>query len=351
MSEFSPLIASTGQAARTLENRRLDNLRQGLTGEGFGRNLRAASYFFPENYNNIYHYIIFRALKFENVTRTSTIRSDELIRSNRRSSTSRVLTTITLPMPDQLQTGYRANYTDPELSSLGEVFATGSSNINSEQTSNAYQSGGLAAAVAALAQQVGGGAAAGAAAADVAGRLGGRATSLPAAAANNLGIARNAQKVLLFSGLDFREHRFSFKLTPRNRKEADMIQKIITAFKTHMLPKYGLGSTINGASQAIGNQVGASPEQVQNFTSQAASRAFFEYPDVFQISFNNEKRLFTIGESVLQSFDIDYHPQNYPAYVRSLSSPGDAAPASITINMSFKETDVVTREQVTENFR
>jgi hypothetical protein len=118
-----------------------------------------------------------------------------------------------------------------------------------------------------------------------------------------------------------------------------------------MLPKYGLGSTINGASQAIGNQVGASPEQVQNFTSQAASRAFFEYPDVFQISFNNEKRLFTIGESVLQSFDIDYHPQNYPAYVRSLSSPGDAAPASITINMSFKETDVVTREQVTENFR
>jgi hypothetical protein len=355
MNEFSALEASTGQAARTLENRRLDNLRQGLTGEGFGRNLRAASYFFPENYNNIYHYIIFRALKFESVTRTSTIRSDEPIVSNRRSTSSRVLTTITLPMPDQLQTGYKANYTDPDMSSFGEVLATGTSNINSEQIGNAYQSGGLAAATAILAQQVGGGAAAGAAAADVAGRLGGQTPSLSAAAANNLGIARNAQKVLLFSGLDFREHRFSFKLTPRNRKEADMIQKIITAFKTHMLPKYGLGSDINGAltnnSQAIGNQVGASPEQVQNFASQAASRAFFEYPDVFQISFNNEKRLFTIGESVLQSFDIDYHPQNYPAYVRSLSSPGDAAPASITINMSFKETDVVTREQVTENFR
>jgi hypothetical protein len=50
-------------------------------------------------------------------------------------------------------------------------------------------------------------------------------------------------------------------------------------------------------------------------------------------------------------FSIDYHPQNYPAYVRSLSSPNLAHPASITIALTFKETDIVTKEQVDEYFR
>lgn len=345
MNEFSALEASTGQAARTLENRRLDNLRQGFTGEGFGRNSRAASYFFPENYTTIFHYITFTALKFESVTRTSTINSDSPITSNRVQSLSRALTTITLPMSDQLQTRYGASYTDSDVSATGEVAASAASNINPEEIRRTYDQQGSIAALAQTGQQAGGGAISGALIADLAGRIG--STAGAAGAANIAGIARNPQKVVLFSGVGFRDHSFTFKLTPRNRREADMIQKIITAFKIHMLPKYGLGK----ANQALqGLQI---PGVSQDVISQAGatSRAFFEYPDVFDIRFRNESRLFKIGESVLKDLTVDYHPQNYPAYVRSLSSPGDSAPASITISLTFQETDILTKEQIIENKR
>ena len=132
-----------------------------------------------------------------------------------------------------------------------------------------------------------------------------------------------------------------------------------------MLPKYGMGgaedllrNAFSGGGQstnlaaAVNAAEGIAPPSPDLVTQAAStSRAFFEYPDVFKITFNNEKTLFTIGESVLESFDIDYHPQNYPAYVRSLSSPNVAHPASISISMSFKETDIITKEQVDEKFR
>jgi hypothetical protein len=319
----------------------------------------AASLYFPENYQNIFHYVTFTALKFESVTRTSTIRSDQPIVSNRRSQATRQLMNITLPMPDQLNTAYNAQYADAEISALGEVMATGVSNINVQQANENFRNGRYAEGAQALAQSVGGAAGLGAAAADVAGRV--RAPSVTAAVGNVFGFARNPQKVVQFNGVDFRTHQFNFKLTPKNLKEAIAIQKIILAFKHHMLPKYGIGRAeelfrgpSGGGEQPPSNPTeGGATALPTDFTSQAAatSRAFLEYPDVFKIVFNNEKTLFTIGESVLRNFSIDYHPQNYPAYVRSLSSPSVAHPASITISMEFRETDIITREQVDEKFR
>lgn len=310
------------------------------------------SLYFPENYQNIFHYVTFTALKFESVTRTSTIRSDQPLVSNRRSQATRQLMNITLPMPDQLNTSYNAAYQPAEISAIGEVMATGISNINAQQASENFRNGRFAEGAQALAQQLGGGAAAGAAAADIGGRLGSNLPALTAGVGNVFGFARNPQKVMQFNGVDFRAHQFSFKLTPKNIREATAIQKIITAFKRHMLPKYGIGRGEDFIKGIIPGG-GQTPSPAEEFTSQAAatSRAFFEYPDVFKITFNNEKVLFSIGESVLSDFSIDYHPQNYPAYVRSLSSPSVAHPASITISMTFKETDIVTREQVDENFR
>lgn len=322
------------------------------------RKSTAESLYFPENYQNIFHYVTFTALKFESVTRTSTIRSDEPIVSNRRSQATRQLMNITLPMPDQLNTRYGAEYTNPEISALGEVLATGVSNINTQAASNSFRSGRYEEGAIALAQSIGGAAGLGAAAADVARRV--NAPALTAAVGNVFGFARNPQRVVQFNGVDFRTHQFNFKLTPKNFREATAIQRIILAFKRHMLPKYGIGRAeelfrgpSGGGERPPSNPTENGAPLPTDFTSQAAatSRAFLEYPDVFKITFNNEKTLFTIGESVLADFSIDYHPQNYPAYVRSLSSPGTAHPASITISMSFRETDIVTREQVDEKFR
>jgi hypothetical protein len=294
----------------------------------------------------------FTALKFESITRTSTISSDRPIVSNRNAQATRQLTSITLPMPDQLNTRYNAAYAEPDISAIGEVAATGVSNVNLQQANENFRNGRYAEGAQALAQQVGGAAVVGGAAGDIAGRILG--TAAQTGLGNVFGFGRNPQKVVQFNGVDFRTHQFSFKLTPKNFKEAVAIQQIILAFKRHMLPKYGLGrleDLIRGANP--GGEQPPTPAGGSDTLSQIAStsRAFFEYPDVFQITFNNEKSLFTIGESVLTDFSIDYHPQNYPAYVRSLSSPNLAHPASITIALSFKETDIVTKEQVDEYFR
>ena len=339
--------------------------REQLTREGFTGRTSGPSLYFPENYQNIYHYVTFTALKFESVTRTSTIRTDSPIVSNRRQQATRQLSVITLPMPDQLNTGYNAQYQPTDISALGEVAATGISNANMEKFNENIRSGRYAEGAQALAEQLGGASAAGAAGADIARKFGTRTPALTAGVGNVFGFTRNPQKVLQFNGVEFRSHRFAFKLTPRNLREATMIQRIITSFKRHMLPKYGMGgaedllrNAFSGGGQstnlaaAVNAAEGIAPPSPDLVTQAAStSRAFFEYPDVFKITFNNEKTLFTIGESVLESFDIDYHPQNYPAYVRSLSSPNVAHPASISISMSFKETDIITKEQVDEKFR
>jgi hypothetical protein len=311
------------------------------------------SLYFPQDYQNIFHYMTFTALKFESITRTSTISTDRPIVSNRNAQATRQLTSITLPMPDQLNTRYNAAYADEPISATGEVFATGISNVNLQKANENFRNGRYAEGAQALAQQAGGGAIAGGTAADAFKNALG--TAAQTGVGNVFGFGRNPQKVLQFNGVDFRTHQFSFKLTPKNFKEAVTIQQIILAFKKHMLPKYGLGKLEDLIRRANpGGEQPPSPATGNNdLLTQVAStsRAFFEYPDVFQITFNNEKSLFTIGESVLMDFSIDYHPQNYPAYVRSLSSPNLAHPASITIALTFKETDIVTKEQVDEYFR
>jgi hypothetical protein len=210
------------------------------------------------------------------------------------------------------------------------------------------------------------------------------------------GIARNPYRVVLYQGTDFRTHTFSWQLTPKSKRESDAITQIITAFKYYMSPSYG-----RNAGNALKQIAGAAPraleyvaslasegsvsekskqlktpdttekfmkenlENVKNFFGDFAtgveniveqgafeSRAFFDFPEVWRINLilnmrDNNRHMHKIGESVLTSFDVNYHPENYPAYVRSLSDNGlEAAPASITISLSFKETQIVTKESL-----
>lgn len=356
--EFAQRTLSSTAAASSQMTARSEQLTQeGFTGRGLGGR-SFFSHYFPTNYNEIYHFVTFKVLKFESVTRTSALQSDQVLTANRKTQVERLLGTITLPLPNKLDTSYNANYPESNLSALGEVLATGVSNINIDVIRQAGEGAGgpterVLNQVKALTQQMGGGSTiATAAGADILGGIGRRfGDGAAAGAANVTGIARNPHKIMLFGGVDFRTHSFSFNLVPKNKREADTIQRIIFAFKKHMLPKYGLGNVPDLVNRGAGDLLGLNNEQISAFTSGAAqagaaSRAFFEYPDVFIIEFNNMKKLFSVGESVMTGFTIDYHPQNYPAYVRSLSSPGEADPAAITISMTFKETDIVTRDQV-----
>ena len=340
---------------------------------------QSVSHYFPENYARIDHFVTFRALKFNSVTRTSTLSSDLPLVSNRIATARDPITTITLPMPAQLSTSYGATYDDQSTSAINEVLSTAASNViggdmeqaartlgsglrNTIQTAGSQSLGstvsdvllGIQRQMNQLMQNPNTQTAAGSAGVSaVADALGSSLNN--AFAANVTDVARNSHKVLLFQGVNRREHRFAFSLSPRNRREAQAIQNIIKAFKFHMLPSYGLGNVpaaVGGFASGLGIQ-NETLSQLGGIAQNAGttSRAFFQYPDVFEIQFNNHRQLFTIGESVLDSMTVNYHPMNYPAYVRSLETPTVASPAEITIELTFKETDIVTKEQVTENGR
>jgi hypothetical protein len=353
--------------------------------------------FFPVDYTHIDHHVSFIIKKFRSVTRTSSLESDNQIFSQSIRQVAQRQAHITLPMPTSLVANYTMDYANPSLSPLGELLAHASSIVDAGTTARTIGSGiqeisnalstqtagqNVAQAMTAIQTQINsifatvqnqgsnlasaafvGGAAV---AARNAGGLG------QAVIANLTGIVANPHKVILFQGVDHRNHVFSFELSPRNYREAKTIIDIIYQIKLAMHPRYGVGST----SEAVGNLLGPLfPETAQGLAGGissfgAASRAFFEYPDVFEIEFAQadkngsaslsqaaavngqtpspgRRRLFTIGECVLQGFSVNYHPLNFPSYVASIEDPtAPLMPSKIDITMSFKETDIVTKDQI-----
>lgn len=329
---------------------------------------------FPKNDSEIPHKIVFRAYKFKKLTRQDQTRRD-------------AVTEIVLPLSAKLETSYKANYAGTDA---GPIVG------NIVSAMDAMQSDlGIKAALGKFTSQPGETVAkvGGVAAAAVGSTL--LQSETVATIAGAAGVARNPFKILLYQGTDFRTHNFSWQLTPRNYEESKLIREIIYLFKYHMSPSYGNNvkrllqenkeALTTAAAAAIGFSAGAfagpvsavslgalalgasateSSETVENIKKSVAqgisdfapyvateSRAFFDYPEVWRITLlvndSQNPNLHKIGESVLESFNVDYHPQNYPAYVRSLRDGYTAAPASVTISLSFQETQIVTKESIT----
>ena len=66
-----------------------------------------------------------------------------------------------------------------------------------------------------------------------------------AALQRKTGLAPAPLQEMIFEGIDYRTFNYTFKMTPRNRKEAQEVKKIIDTFTFHMLPeKLGTGSAL-----------------------------------------------------------------------------------------------------------
>ena len=234
-----------------------------------------------------------------------------------------------LPIPSNLSTQYNAQYNTQELGALGQVGrsiagnfeATGEgfiSDLNAAiSSSNALPDGTLQGilanlGVAALGADVGtsalvGGLTKGVGGAAVAGALG----SLGTGVLRGAGIARNPHIANIFTGVNFRNHNFSYKLIAKNKKESDTIRDLIRNFKYHMAPDYREADHI------------------------------FTYPSQFQIIIRAGDYLFKIADSVLTTFDVNYTGEGAPYFFEDTN-----APYSVTINMSFTEDTIVTKREV-----
>lgn len=221
--------------------------------------------------------------------------------------------TIRLPMPSNLSTDYQPLYTSSDLDAMaGSILKPFDRGLygNTDIPTAAAVSG-------AVVGTIGTAATAGLAAAGV--KLDGNTTA--AALKVFGGIAQNPHKIVLFTGVDFRDHNFSWKLSPRNRNESNAIRQIIEMFKFYSHPEYVGGGL------------------------------FFKYPEFFRIKFRHPSYLFELEPSVCTGIRINYHSTGNAAYIRDGDGGGVPAPAEISLELSFKETEVITKQTLTRESR
>ena len=299
------------------------------------------SIYFPNDLTNIDHYVMFRAFKFNKLT--------SLGGTNERASKQTSLSSIALPMPNILNTGYEARYREHDMNVTGMAVEAGVSTVINNFNKNApaqndrIDMGGRDSKTSSFIDKVTAAfkqtikdseGATNLKPADVVAGVA-AVVGAPTTAQGALGIAKNPFNALLYEGPDRRSHRFSYRLSARNRKESESIRKIILNFKWYMSGSYGFGKAQSLAQESVG---------VTDIA--LLKRGFFEYPEYFDIEFHHSKYLFDIGPSVLKSFSVNYHPENYPAYVRDKEDPTTPAPLEVSIDMTFQERDIVTKEEI-----
>ena len=229
--------------------------------------------------------------------------------------------TIRLPMPSNLSTDYNPQYTEQDLGpAAGMALKPFDRNMYGNRDLETEAQMGTASSALATAAK---GALAGGAVGEIQKKAAGIAGAEGVNAALKVlgGVAVNPHKVVLFTGVGFRDHTFSWKLSPRSRKESNDILLICEMFKFYSHPEYLAGGL------------------------------FFKYPEFFKIKFRHPSYLFELEPSVCTDVRIDYHGQGFPAYIRDADGSGIPAPAEITLSLSFKETEVITKNTLTRGLR
>ncbi len=139
--------------------------------------------------------------------------------------------------------------------------------------------------------------------------------------------AINDHRTQLFRSMRFRDFHFSYKLTPRDAKEASTIKNIIQNFKFHMHPDTAKGNL------------------------------FLTYPSEFDIVFyyktkenagpnsanDASQNMFKISTCALTDFQVDYGGDMFYTF-------DDGMPTEINMRMSFLELEVLTKERIAEGF-
>ena len=128
---------------------------------------------------------------------------------------------------------------------------------------------------------------------------------------------------LAFKNVNRRNFQYSFKMIPKNEKEADEIRKIIYAFKFNMLPEMTSGRA--------GNTMG--------------------FPNTFDIEYRflgkDNDYVSRVSTCVLETMTVAYGGDRF----KTFAPRDDGAPVVETsLTLSFKELELITRERVREGY-
>ena len=172
-----------------------------------------------------------------------------------------------------------------------------------------------------------------------------------AALTGKVGAIINPFKAVMYTGPGgFRTFSFTFIMQPENSNEADTIKEIVRFFKYNMHP--GLS---NLEWDAVSGSHHRDAQDARSETGSITTSAYLTYPDTFEIKLqphgkqqtnSTKNSLFKIKPCFLESFNVDYSTSGGPAFF----DDNDGSPATTTIAMQFKETELMTRQSIDQGF-
>jgi len=134
-----------------------------------------------------------------------------------------------------------------------------------------------------------------------------------------------------FSSTGMRTFDYTFKFAPKSKEETDEVQAIIQLFRFHMLPEM--------KSSAHRYLTLPSTFDIHYMWQSGIDERGYTSPMARENSFYNK-----IATCVLTNVDVNYTPNG------QVQSFADGAPTQIDMSLSFKETEMMTKQHIQEGF-
>lgn len=233
---------------------------------------------------------------------------------------------VVLYMPEDISTGYKANWSGKSFSNIGASAMTmfGSDDIG-QLTQGALTTFGDA--FDQLLPNVGAKTVQG-----IVSKVTGEQLSQNDIYGGTQGVILNPNVELLFGGHDLRNFQLRFKMVPRNSTEASNIKQIINQFRKAMLPSFGDDTTLKGFGGAVqlgGRNIQQNFIQVPNFCKVSFMRGGGLNPDVPQYKM-----------CAITQVDINYTPDGtYATYE-------DGSMVAIELSVAFQESKLIFASEV-----
>ena len=129
---------------------------------------------------------------------------------------------------------------------------------------------------------------------------------------------------LAFKGVDRRAFQYTFKMIPKNSREAEEIRKIVFAFKANMLPEL----------------------------TQGRDRDTMTVPNTFNIQYMYKGKendyIHRVSECFLDNVQVAYGGDRYKTF--EPHADDGAPPVETTLTLAFKEIEIITRERIFEGY-
>lgn len=226
-----------------------------------------------------------------------------------RQNSSTKLTSIHLPMPDDIRNPSTINWEATDFGMMGQAAVKGIQSIKSDTVNKDAIKGELNS----MAERVKSVAGYHAASELIQG-VGGNTLSPDDIMGATSGKITNPYKTFLFRGVNFRTFSFNFNLVPFSEADCDVIDNIVSKFREHSYPDFG------------------------------NDKMFFTYPDECQITYmwesNHNKWLNKFKRAVCSSVEANFAPLGQWAALRN------GFPYMITLTTVWTEVDIITKSDI-----